>query len=128
MIERIKQDLLTARRSKDKEMLTLLSTLVGEIENKTHTLGDKASISTIKAFVKSTKENLERTQDSKYQAELDVYLSYLPKEVTVAEVVESIKAGSYNSMPEVMKAMKEKYKDSFNGVIVKEAYKESLKT
>jgi uncharacterized protein YqeY len=122
MLQKIKNDLLQARKNKDKGLITILSTLVGEIENKKFTLKDKAEVTVLKAFLKGAKENYERTNSDEHLNELNIYTSYLPKEIPLEQVVEDMKTLGLNTIPSAMKELKAKYGDSFDGKVVKEAF------
>lgn len=122
MLQQIKQDLLSARKEKNKNLITILSTLLGEMQNKVLLQGEKAGIQVVKAFAKSAKENFDRTKSDTDKQELDVYLSYLPKEIELSQIIEDIKNLNLTTMPMAMKELRLKYKDAFNGKTVKEAF------
>lgn len=94
MKNKIKADLLQARKDKDDIRKSILSVLIGEIQLDESRSGkdadDSSVVKHIKKLKKSCDEMAERgNADSK--AESEILLSYLPKEMTVAEIILAIR-------------------------------------
>lgn len=101
LFEQIKQKRDTARKERDQFTLTLLSTLIGEIETK-HRSGDKdysdivqASQKVTKKTIDSCKEMYELKRDQKFLNEISILELFIPKTLEDSEIkaiIQKIKA------------------------------------
>lgn len=101
LFEQIKQKRDTARKERDQFTLTLLSTLIGEIETK-HRSGDKdysdivqASQKVTKKTIDSCKEMYELKRDQKFLNEISILELFIPKALEDSEIkaiIQKIKA------------------------------------
>lgn len=101
LFEQIKQKRDIARKERDQFTLTLLSTLIGEIETK-HRSGDKdysdivqASQKVTKKTIDSCKEMYELKRDQKFLNEISILELFIPKTLEDSEIkaiIQKIKA------------------------------------
>lgn len=101
LFEQIKQKRDTARKERDQFTLTLLSTLIGEIETK-HRSGDKdysdivqATQKVTKKTIDSCKEMYELKKDEKFLNEISILELFIPKALEDSEIkaiIQKIKA------------------------------------
>ena len=89
-LQTIKYEQLVARKNKDKLKANLLTTLIGEIENKLKVELSKSSVpvvlETVLKFIKNLKESQKLRYTEQAQQELEILESYLPKQLTVEEI------------------------------------------
>ncbi|MFC1510099.1 GatB/YqeY domain-containing protein [Candidatus Omnitrophota bacterium] len=143
--ERIKQDYISAMKSKDKMRSTTLSFLRAQMKNviidkKLDSLSDNDIIPILKKQVKQRQDSVEQfgqggRQDlvEKEQAELDIIKSYLPEEMSseaveiiVKEAIAELGASSMKEMGGVMKAVAVKVEGRADNRLISELVKKSL--
>ena len=126
MFTKIKADYLQARKDKDKNLTSLLSTLIGELENSAQIVNGQKIVSedsvikTIKSWVKKYEDtinipNLPEDALFRAQEESKIVFSYLPKQLSSDEIKEKILSADVSSMPEAMKYMKENFSGLYDG-------------
>jgi uncharacterized protein YqeY len=110
--KRIETDFMSAFKSRNTEVKTLLGTVKGEMQNlkkvlMVESLSDEKSIELLTKFAKNMKETIRLTNDEKSKSELSIIEGYLPNQMSVDEVIskldEVISAGATN-IGQVMKA------------------------
>ena len=101
-IEKIKQDMYAAMKSKDKVKATILRSLLSnlkkiEIEKK-EPIAEPEYLSTVKKMVKQLKESIDVYSQAgrielaeKEKSELSIIEAYLPKQFSEEEILELIK-------------------------------------
>ena len=110
--KRIEADFLKAFKEKNTEVKSLLSTVKGEMQTMkknlvVDNLSDDESIKILGKFAKNLKENIRLMNDEKSQRELLVIESYLPKQMSEAEVnakLDEIIASGVSNIGIIMKA------------------------
>ena len=110
--KRIEADFLKAFKEKNAEVKSLLSTVKGEMQTTkknlmVDNLSDDESIKILGKFAKNLKENIRLMNDEKSQRELLVIESYLPKQMSEAEVnakLDEIIASGVSNIGMIMKA------------------------
>ena len=110
--KRIEADFLKAFKEKNAEVKSLLSTVKGEMQTMkknlvVDNLSDDESIKILGKFAKNLKENIRLMNDEKSQRELLVIESYLPKQMSEAEVnakLDEIIASGVSNIGMIMKA------------------------
>jgi len=110
--KRIEADFLKAFKEKNAEVKSLLSTVKGEMQTMkknlvVENLSDDESIKILGKFAKNLKENIRLMNDEKSQRELLVIESYLPKQMSEAEVnakLDEIIASGVSNIGMIMKA------------------------
>lgn len=147
ILENIKKGQLEARRSRSTETASLLTTVIGEAEMVGKNAGNRAPtdaevIQVLKKFEKNMLENLriytERglgRQISTTSFELEVIRYYLPSKLTDLQVQKDIgmamqKLGivkpQQKDMGAIVKELKEKHGDQFDGQQVSAQFKAML--
>lgn len=115
--KRIETDFLTAFKSKNMQLKNFLGTIKGEMQTlkknlMVDSLSDEESIKLLTKFAKNTKETisfLEKEQSpalTTAQYELNVLESYLPKQMSEAEInqkLEQILASGITNIGQIMK-------------------------
>lgn len=110
--DQIKQDVETARFNKDLKTITVLSTIIGEIDLKKSIKSNKpfdyntASIQVIKANVESSTTMLALSKDEKYKFEIDLISKYLPRNMSDEEVISILKEQGFQQVKDVMQFFK----------------------
>lgn len=110
--DQIKQDVETARFNKDLKTITVLSTIIGEIDLKKSIKSNKpfdyntASIQVIKANVESSTTMLALSKDEKYKFEIDLISKYLPQNMSDEEVLDILKEQCFQQVKDVMQFFK----------------------
>ena len=144
LLETIKKDQLQARKDRNKEKASLLTTLLGEAQMPGKNDGNREStdvevVAIVKKFIKNSNEiisNAYPAADIAVQAqnEIDTLEKYLPEqiegqrlEMTLIGIVASVKAESIRDMGKVMKVLKEQYAGRYDGKEASTLIKELLK-
>ena len=110
--DQIKQDVESARFNKDLKTITVLSTIIGEIDLKKSVKSNKpfdyntASIQVIKANVESSTTMLALSKDEKYKFEIDLISKYLPQNMSDEEVTFILKEQGFQQVKDVMQFFK----------------------
>lgn len=125
ILETIKKDQLQARKAGEKFKATVLTTLLSEIANIGKNDGnretkDEEALKVIAKFVKGVKENITLVGENEdLKNELNIYLEYLPKQLTESELKNEIdkikKALDTDSIGLIMKNLNENFKGQFDG-------------
>lgn len=130
LLDQLKKDALTARKSADSVRATLLSTLIAEAGMVGKNAGNRESTdeevqATIRKFLKNNQEALAVIKDEARQAvlraEADILTAYLPPmadeaevKAFIAETVAALQDRSPKSMGAVMGALKQKFGSGFD--------------
>lgn len=143
IIENIKTEQLQARKIQDKFKTKVLTALYSETSivgknNGNRETNDDEAIAVIKSFIKKLNETIVILKDkekdiSEQKAELSIYESFLPKQLTeeeikniVIEAIKTIENPSMKSMGIVMTVLNTQYKGLFDGSIASKVVKEEL--
>lgn len=125
----IKDALLRARIAKNQDELSFLQFVLGEVDNKaTKIVGsskvcsDEDVIKVLKSIEKSLNENI-KLGNVNAEKELQILLSFLPKQMTREELSEVLSKVS-GKMPEMMKYLKEHHSGQYDGKLASEVAKE----
>lgn len=132
LIQRLKADLLEARKSRSKEITSVLSPVIGDLQTeflavpRTITfdeITDSVSLKVIKAHIKGAKDTLAKApEDVKAQETIVILTPYLPKQLdeeTLVGVIGSFVASSdYSGKGSLMQFMKLNYVDQYDGATV----------
>jgi len=145
ILQDIKKKQLQARKDKDKELTSILSSLLAEVSivgknNGNRETTNKEAVTVIKKFIKNAEYSIESLKNSNYentqdrieelQNEISVYESFLPKQLSKVELEKIIglflgKETNPN-MGSVMKYLKENYNGLYNGKVASNLVKEIL--
>lgn len=136
--DKIRTDMTDAMKAQAKEKLSTLRMLQSAIKNEQinlgHELSDEEAMSVIRKAVKQRLDSIEQYTKgnrpelaAKEQSELEVLKSYLPPELTdaeleagIAEIISSTGATSKKDMGKVMKEATARYKGRADGKKVQE--------
>ena len=142
MIEIIKEDLLEARKIRNTQKATLLTTLLSDIQmvgkNQNRDTTDGEAIQIIKKYIENNKAFVEQVRGvnpdkvAELSNEILILEQYLPKQLTEAEIRTQIEKlaseGQYTQkeMGKLLKAFKGLYDGQYDGKIAATIAKEIL--
>lgn len=123
LLQQIKKNQLDARKNKDDVSISLLTTLIGDIENLAKTKNNEdINVLTIGVIKSYLDRNLEFQNTNPKDEVLEVLKieqqilqRYMPKALTEDDIITIIKDCSLTSMPSVMKYFKENYFGQYDG-------------
>lgn len=119
LLKSIEKELRAARILKDTFSVKILSTLLGEIQNKLHgQITDEAIIALIKKFSNNAQE-LARISGRSVTAELEIYDKFIPQQLTKGEISVIILDENLTNMKDAMAYFKTHYASRFNAADVK---------
>jgi uncharacterized protein YqeY len=109
---KINADFMVAFKARNTTAKTLLGTVKGEMQNlkkvlMVESLSDEKSIELLNKFAKNMKETIRLTNDEATKAELAIIESYLPKQMSEAEVnakLDEVLASGATNIGAIMKA------------------------
>ena len=109
---KIKADFMVAFKARNTTAKTLLGTVKGEMQNlkkvlMVENLSDEKSIELLNKFAKNMKETIRLTNDEATKDELAIIESYLPKQMSEAEVnakLDEVLASGATNIGAIMKA------------------------
>lgn len=126
--EQIQKDALAARKNRESEKATLLTTIIAQVKTMAIDDGHRAATDAdlqkvIRQFLKGIQENLNLAAQgklsaenkAKIEAEKAILESYLPKQLTADELKELIKKSGAANLGEAMKYLKENYDGQYDG-------------
>ncbi len=134
LLDNIKADQLTARKAKEATKASLLTTLMGDIQNalKGSFKGteDELVISTIKKYLDTNKEFQGKDPDSAtlamLQLEQAVLESYMPSQLSLDAMIAIIKQEGLSDLPSIMKHFKTNYLGRYDGKTLSDIAKASV--
>lgn len=132
LIEKIKTDIVTAMKDKDIIKRDLLRTLSGDCCKENKFPDNNKVVSVIKKFIKNIEEclnvaNLE--QSNKLNKEILILNSYLPKQLSETDLrfhIIQAKINGNKDIGSIMKYLKSKFSNNFDGKRAGEIIKEEL--
>lgn len=101
MVEKLKQDMIEAMKAKDKERLTTIRMIKGDLDkehiDKKREINDDLLIEVVNRGIKQRKDSIAEFEKGgredlieKTQAEIDILKSYLPEQLSEEEVLSII--------------------------------------
>lgn len=123
LLAQIKQDQLSARKNKETVKSSLLTTLIGDIENLIKTKNSDNTDTLIIGLIKSYLDKNLEFQNShpnsdvlrSLKQEQTILQQYMPSSLSDDEIKQIITQNSLTSMPNVMKHFKENYFGKYDG-------------
>ncbi len=128
IIQQIKDASLVARKNRDRESASLLTTLLSEAEmvgkNAGRETTDAEAVAVIKKFVKNNNETMSRVTDESVHSmmELEIRLleAFLPKQLSDAEITQKMREilnadDTCTNMGVLLKVFKTKYEGQYDG-------------
>lgn len=127
ILQQMKDELIRARKESNKNAITLLSTVIGEIENKLfnakNKTEDEVSIEVVRYFVKNLHETHKLAPSREAEFAILFYSRFLPRPLTEEEVKEAIDKLEDKSIPNIMKTLKAQLGIRFEGKLVQQVAK-----
>ena len=144
MVEKLKQDMIEAMKAKDKERLTTIRMIKGDLDkehiDKKREINDDLLIEVVNRGIKQRKDSISEFEKGgrsdlieKTQAEIDILQSYLPEQLSMEEVeaiideaFKVVKPEGARDMGKVMKEVTPKLKGRADMKQVSEIIKSKL--
>ena len=144
MVEKLKQDMIEAMKVKDKDRLTTIRMIKGDLDkehiDKKREINDDLLIEVVNRGIKQRKDSISEFEKGgrsdlieKTQAEIDILQSYLPEQLSMEEVeaiideaFEVVKPEGARDMGKVMKEVTPKLKGRADMKQVSEIIKSKL--
>ncbi len=144
MIEKLKQDMIEAMKAKDKDRLTTIRMIKGDLDkehiDKKREINDNLLIEVVNRGIKQRKDSISEFEKGgrsdlveKTQKEIDILQSYLPEQLSEEEVVKIIdeifdvlKPEGARDMGKIMKEVQPKLKGRADMKQVSEIIKSKL--
>ena len=127
IIEKVREDMHEAKKSKETLKANLLSTLYGEMFTQSKSgkpYSDEDSIKIIKKFIKNSEEtlalNIPEDARKKYEAEKHILEGYLPAQLSKEEIESKVNQmiGEGKAMKDIMAYFKENHSGMYDGKTV----------
>ena len=136
LLDEIKKDQLSARVARNKQVTSILTTLIGELETlskgKNVILSDLEVIAVIKKFKTNILFTLEKSTGdiSHLRIELEALEKYLPQQLSEVQLLTIIR-GAFLAMPtastgEIMKHLKQNHPGMYDGALANKLIKDIL--
>lgn len=144
MVEKLKQDMIEAMKTKDKDRLTTIRMIKGDLDkehiDKKREIDDDLLIEVVNRGIKQRKDSISEFEKGgrsdlieKTQAEIEILQSYLPEQLSMEEVetiideaFEVVKPEGARDMGKVMKEVTPKLKGRADMKQVSEIIKSKL--
>lgn len=144
MVEKLKQDMIEAMKAKDKERLTTIRMIKGDLDkehiDKKREINDDLLIEVVNRGIKQRKDSIAEFEKGgrndlieKTQAEIEILQSYLPAQLSeeevstiIDEVFQIIKPEGPRDMGKIMKEVQPKLKGRADMKHVSEIIKSKL--
>ncbi|AKF13109.1 aspartyl-tRNA amidotransferase subunit B [Sinorhizobium phage phiN3] len=133
---KIKADFIGARKKRIQLNVSLLSTVIGEMDNEasraktgSKEVSDEVAIKVLKKFSSNLEEviNLSKNdivRDGDPEIEKIIIDSYLPKQLTEDELRAAIKTSGFTSMKDIMAFLKANHAGLYDGKMASQIAKE----
>jgi uncharacterized protein len=145
LLEQLNQDMKQAMKNKEKDKLVVIRMVKAALQNEAIKLGkdelsDEEDLTVLSRELKQRKDSLQEFQKAdrldlveKTQAEIDILIDYMPKQLSEEEVSEIVKqtisevnATSKADMGKVMGALMPKVKGKADGSLVNKLVQQLL--
>ncbi len=144
MVEKLKQDMIEAMKAKDKDRLTTIRMIKGDLDkehiDKKREINDDLLIEVVNRGIKQRKDSIAEFEKggrndliAKTQAEIDILQNYLPEQLSEEEVIaiideafQVVNPESARDMGKVMKEVTPKLKGKADMKVVSEIIKSKL--
>ena len=144
MVEKLKQDMIEAMKAKDKDRLTTIRMIKGDLDkehiDKKREINDDLLIEVVNRGIKQRKDSIAEFEKggrndliAKTQAEIDILQNYLPEQLSEEEVIaiideafQVVNPESARDMGKVMKEVTLKLKGKADMKVVSEIIKSKL--
>ena len=144
MVEKLKQDMIEAMKAKDKDRLTTIRMIKGDLDkehiDKKREINDELLIEVVTRGIKQRKDSISEFEKGnrsdlieKTQSEIDILQNYLPEQLSedevitiIDEAISLIHPGGVRDMGKVMKEVTPKLKGRADMKQVSEIIKSKL--
>ena len=132
LADKIKADMLTARKARDTFTVKALSTLYGELEGiakkKNEPISDELVIATVKKFLANLKESESQTGRldllGAIRSEIELLEAYVPSQMSEDELRAAVQRMAPSNIGEGMKLLKETYAGQYDGKLASQVVRE----
>ena len=122
LYNQLKQDCVAALKAKDKQQLTILKTLIGEIErNPSKEYSDPAVLKCIKKYLKNLKDLEKYGKD--VSKEKEIVEKYLPKQISKQDIIDYLNTIDFSKLKSKFAAIglcKKKFGEAVDANLVKQ--------
>lgn len=139
LFEKLQKDTLEARKKKDADRASLLTTVLSQVKTMAIDDGhrepnDQDVLKVVRSFLKGVNENLELaakgklSDEEKARSEFEkgVLESYLPEQLSADAIKKILQEAGVKNIGEAMKLLKEKYDGQYDGKMASAVAKELL--
>lgn len=134
IIDSLKIQQLQARKNRDSATALTLSTVIGEIETLAKSgkgeMNDAVVTTVIKKFLKNIDETLKLVPSEHLEHEKKLLESFLPRQITEAEldaVIDKLIAEGNTNIGDAMKALKNQHAGTYDGAVASRLLKDKFK-
>jgi len=132
LFEKVKQDRMSARKAKNETTISVLTTLVGELEGQAKRIGsdvtDEMVIQTCKKFMLNNTETLKLSitteVSDRLSSENETLRIYLPIQLTESALRAIVSELNAANLGEIMKHLKDNYSGQYDGKMASAVAKE----
>jgi uncharacterized protein YqeY len=128
LYEQLKQDCIKCLKSKNPQELTILKTLIGEIErNPSKDYSDSSVIRAVKKYLKNLEEM--KKYGKEVDKEIQIVSKYLPKQISENEVIDFLKTVDFSKLKSKFAAIglcKKQFGENVDANLVKKILQEKF--
>lgn len=138
LIEQLQKDSLTARKERDTQKASLLTTVIAQAktaainEGNRDNVSDEQVLKVIRQFLKGVNENLNLAAQGKvdaekkegFEKEKEILESYLPQQLSGEELKTILQKSGADNIGAAMKHLKENHDGQFDGKLASQIAKE----
>ncbi len=139
LFERMQKESLEARKARDAVRAGVLTTAISQVKGMAIDDGHRAPndadvLKVVRQFLKSVDENLalaaqgkmDATRAEQFKVERDVLLSYLPQQMSAADLKAALAKSGAKNIGEAMKYLKANHDGQYDGKMASEIAKEVI--
>ncbi|MBS0618459.1 MAG: GatB/YqeY domain-containing protein [Spirochaetes bacterium] len=139
LFERMQKESLEARKARDAVKSGVLTTALAQIkalaiDDGHRAVTDADVLKIVRQFLKAAEENLalaaqgkmDATRAEQYKTEKEILLSYLPQQMSAADLKAAIKKSGAANIGEIMKYLKANHDGQYDGKLASTVAKEVI--
>lgn len=120
ILETLKKDLLKNRKEQNKQNVTIISTLIGEVQtissrDRNKTITDQDIIRIIDKSIEALQERLKHRPSSELEHEIELLRQYVPEKLSEEELIRIKEDNGFSSAKEMLPYLKANYDGLYDG-------------
>lgn len=120
ILETLKKDLLKNRKEQNKQNVTIISTLIGEVQtissrDRNKTITDQDIIRIIDKSIEALQERLKHRPSSELEHEIELLSQYVPEKLSEEELIRIKEDNGFSSAKEMLPYLKANYDGLYDG-------------